>query len=384
MEIYDLMYSKYALYIYIYLFSNKKLDKEKEKRIKDIIYIIYMYTSYHNKEEGIQKFYETVKKINNLTDIDAILNKDIYLNQFYQLFKMYKDIKKETMKNEYELCCRELKEVVLKTNVENILYFIKIKNNVDEIYEKIYNDNISTEELETLKNTLKEQLEYLKNYLSDSDIEAYKTYLKTKNKENINDAVNLGIKLFELKKRDIKFSELKQIEDLKIKTHLANRIDKNNFENIEIDKEEEKQISSYAIKKIFRDIILFFIFYFIIGRLGVESYKNFIETKNGTMLIPISICLIIIAIEVIDISKYIFAIFKVKSNCKIKGIIGFIGDIAWSWTQGGKSKLFYDIYFPKYDTKCSIRTKLSTKKLKRKDSVKLIKIANKKIVIKMS
>ena len=34
MEIYDLMYSKYALYIYTYLFSNKKLDKEKETRIE--------------------------------------------------------------------------------------------------------------------------------------------------------------------------------------------------------------------------------------------------------------------------------------------------------------------------------------------------------------
>ena len=42
MEIYDLMYSKYALYIYTYLFSNKKLDNEKEKRIKDNIYYLYV------------------------------------------------------------------------------------------------------------------------------------------------------------------------------------------------------------------------------------------------------------------------------------------------------------------------------------------------------
>ena len=201
-----------------------------------------------------------------------------------------------------------------------------------------------------------------------------------KNKENINNVGNLAIKLFELKKSDVKFSELKQLEDLKNKTHSANSMKLNNFENIEIDKKEEKQISSYAIKKILKDVILLIIFYFIIGRLGVESYKNFIETKNGTMLIPISICLIIIAIGIIDISKYIFAIFKIKSNYKIKGITGFIGDITWS--QGDRE--FYNIYFPKYDTQYSIRTNLSTKKLERKSAVKLIKIASKKIVIKMS
>ena len=380
MEIYDLMYSKYALYIYTYLFSNKKLDKEKETRIKNIIYITYMYSSYYEKDKSVQKFYEVFKEINSLVDIDSILSKDIYLNQFYQLFKLPKDISQESMKNEYELCWKELKEIVLKTNIEDILYFIKIKNNLDEIYEKIYNDNISTEELEKIKNTLKEQLEYLKKYLPDSDTEKYKTYFKVKNKENINNVGNLAIKLFELKKSDVKFSELKQLEDLKNKTHSANSMKLNNFENIEIDKKEEKQISSYAIKKILKDVILLIIFYFIIGRLGVESYKNFIETKNGTMLIPISICLIIIAIGIIDISKYIFAIFKIKSNYKIKGITGFIGDITWS--QGDRE--FYNIYFPKYDTQYSIRTNLSTKKLERKSAVKLIKIASKKIVIKMS
>lgn len=382
MEIYDLMYSKYALYIYTYLFSNKKLDNEKEARIKDIIYITYMYSSYYEKNKSVQKFYEVFKEVNGLADMDAILSKDIYLNQFYQLFKMQKDISQESIKNEYELCWKELKETVLKTNVEDILYFIKIKNNVDEIYEKIYNDNISEEEIETIKNKLKEQLDYLKKYLPDSDIDAYKTYFEVKNKENINSAGNLVIKLFELKKTDVKFSELKQLEELKNKTHSANSIESNNFENIEIDKEEEKQISLYVIKKIFKDIILLIIFYFIIGRLGAESYKNFIETKNSTMLIPISICLIIIAIGIIDISKYIFAIFKIKNNYKIKGIIGFIGDITWS--QGEKTREFYNIYFPQYNTQYSIRTNLSTKKLKRKNAVKLIKIASKKIVIKMS
>ncbi len=380
MEIYDLMYSKYALYIYTYLFSNKKLDKEKETRIKNIIYITYMYSSYYEKDKSVQKFYEVFKEINSLVDIDSILSKDIYLNQFYQLFKLPKDISQESMKNEYELCWKELKEIVLKTNIEDILYFIKIKNNLDEIYEKIYNDNISTEELEKIKNTLKEQLEYLKKYLPDSDIEKYKTYFKVKNKENINNVGNLAIKLFELKKSDVKFSELKQLEELKNKTNSQNSMKLNNFENIEIDKKEEKQISSYAIKKILKDVILLIIFYFIIGMFGVESYKNFIETKNGTMLIPISICLIIIAIGIIDISKYIFAIFKIKSNYKIKGITGFIGDITWS--QGDRE--FYNIYFPKYDTQYSIRTNLSTKKLERKSAVKLIKIASKKIVIKMS
>ena len=81
MEIYDLMYSKYALYIYTYLFSNKKLDKEKETRIKNIIYITYMYSSYYEKDKSVQKFYEVFKEINSLVDIDSILSKDIYLNQ---------------------------------------------------------------------------------------------------------------------------------------------------------------------------------------------------------------------------------------------------------------------------------------------------------------
>ena len=58
MDIYDLMYSKDALNIYIYLFSNRNLNKEKEMKIKDILYVVYMYTFYYEKTQSVQKLFE--------------------------------------------------------------------------------------------------------------------------------------------------------------------------------------------------------------------------------------------------------------------------------------------------------------------------------------
>lgn len=379
MEIYDLMYSKCALDIYIYFFSDVELNKEKERKIKDIIYIIYMYSSYYSKDKSMQKFFEIFRKINDITDMHYLLSKDVNLSQFYQFFKMPKDILEENMKNEYQLCLRELKELILKTDIEDIMYFMKIKNKVDEIYEKIYNDDTSQEELGILENVLKKQLEYLENYLSINDKEAYEAYFDVKNGKNMNPVVNLGIELFELKKGDVKFSELKQLKDLKIRTRSANSSRINNLDNIEIDKEEKKQIDAYAIKKILRDMVLFIIFYFIIGKLGVAGYNNFTETKNSIMLIPMSIYFTIVVFYFVDMCQYIFVIFNVKNNDRIKGRIGFIGDITW-----GKSNPYYNLYFPQYDERYTIHTGFSTKKLKRKAAVKLIKIATKKMIVPIS
>ena len=200
MNVYDLMYSNDALNIYIYLFSNRKLNEEKETKIKDIIYVLYMYSFYHEKTQSIQKFFKLFQEIHYMEDIDNLLSNDTYLCQFYKLFKIHEDILQKNIKNEYQLCLDELKQLISKTNINDVLEFLKIKKEVDEICEKICNENISQEELEILANNFEKRLEYLEKYISSSDIEAYRTYFEVKNKQNMNTVVNIGIELFEFQK----------------------------------------------------------------------------------------------------------------------------------------------------------------------------------------
>ena len=98
MDIYDLMYSKDALNIYIYLFSNRNLNKEKEMKIKDILYVVYMYTFYYEKTQSVQKLFELFQKIHYIEDVDNLLSEDTYLSKFYQLFKIHEDILQENIK----------------------------------------------------------------------------------------------------------------------------------------------------------------------------------------------------------------------------------------------------------------------------------------------
>lgn len=380
MDVYDLMYSKEALNIYMYLFSNINQNKEKEMKIKEILYVLYMYCFYYEKTQSVQKLFELFQEIHYIEDVDNLLREDTYLSQFYQLFKIHEDILQENIKNEYQLYLDKLKQLISKTNVNDILYFLKIKREVDETYEKMCNESISQEELEIMTSDLTRKLEYLANYLSNSDIEAYKTYFEVKKKQSMSPITDIGVELFEFQKgRKINFSELKQLEELKNKTDSATSLKINELKNIKIEKEEVQQIRKYAINKILKDVIEFIIFYVVIGRLGNACYKNFIETQNSNMLIPIIIWLLIVILYFIDVLKYILVIWKSKKNDQIKGIIGFVGDI--SWRPGQTSRRFYDIYFPTYNEHYTIRTNCATKKLKRKSMVKFIKIATKKIII---
>lgn len=380
MDVYNLMYSKEALNIYMYLFSNINQNKEKEMKIKEILYVLYMYCFYYEKTQSVQKLFELFQEIHYIEDIDNLLSVDTYLSQFYQLFKIHEDILQENMKNEYQLYLDKLKQLILKTNIDDILYFLKIKREVDETYEKICNENISQEELEIMTSDLTKKLEYLANYLSSSDIKAYKTYFEVKKKQSMNPITDIGVELFEFQKgRKINFSELKQLEELKSKTDSATPLKINELKNVKMEKEEIQQIRKYVINKILKDVLEFIVFYFLIGRLGIECYKNFIETKNSNMLIPIIIWIIIVILYFIDVLKYVLVMWKSKNKNKIKGIIGFVGDI--SWRPGQTSRRFYDIYFPTYNAHYTIRTNCATKKLKRKSMVKFIKVATKKIVI---
>ena len=380
MDVYNLMYSKEALNIYMYLFSNINQNKEKEMKIKEILYVLYMYCFYYEKTQSVQKLFELFQEIHYIEDIDNLLSVDTYLSQFYQLFKIHEDILQENMKNEYQLYLDKLKQLILKTNIDDILYFLKIKREVDETYEKICNENISQEELEIMTSDLTKKLEYLANYLSSSDIKAYKTYFEVKKKQSMNPITDIGVELFEFQKgRKINFSELKQLEELKSKTDSATPLKINELKNVKMEKEEIQQIRKYVINKILKDVLEFIVFYFLIGRLGIECYKNFIETKNSNMLIPIIIWIIIVILYFIDVLKYVLVMWKSKKKDKIEGSIGFVGDI--SWRPGQTSRRFYDIYFPRYNAHYTIRTNCATKKLKRKSMVKFIKVATKKIVI---
>lgn len=377
MDIYDLMYSKEALYIYIFLFSNKNLDKTKEHKIKDMIYAIYMYSYFYEKTKTLEKFYQILQEVNDIEDIDNLLAKDENLNKIYKLFPIHEEIIQEITKNEYKLFLTELKQQVLDTNINDILYFIEIKNNIDRIYEKIYEGTISQQELSILNNTVENQLKYLEKYLPCNDIEAYRTYFKIKYNKYTNNTFDIETKLFELKKGKIKFSELKQFEELKNRTQSAKYMKMDKLDNMELNKEEIKQIRIYALTKILRDAVFLIISYFLIGRFGIECYKNFIETDNNYMLMPFIIWIIIVLLLILNILNYTFIAFR-KYN-SIKGAIGFVGNI--SWNQGKTSKKIYNIFFPKYNSKYDIYANYSTKKLQRKSMVKFVKISTKRIVI---
>lgn len=379
MKTYDLMYSKDALNIYIYLFSNKNFDKEKEYIIKNILYVMYMFSFYYEKTKTIEKLYQLFQKIDYIEDVNDLLNEDSNLNQFYRLFSICKDILREDKKNKYQLYLVELKYSILNSNINDILYFMKTKNELDEICERICNKTISQKEWNIFNNELEKKLQYLEKYFPVTDIEAYKTYLKFQNNENSNSLINIGIKLFESNKGEITFSELKQLEDLQNKVKTTKDLKFNHFENLKMEKEECNKIIIYAIKKVLKGIIEVIIFYLLIGRFCVEGYKDFINTNNIYMLMPFGIWIMIIILYIAYFFSYLLVIFKSKRNTNFKGMIGFIANINWSYHHNARK--FYDIYFPKQNVKSCIRTSNAINKLKRKSMVKLLRVANKKIVV---
>lgn len=378
MKIYDLMYSKEALNIYMYLFSHNKLNNEKENITKNILYITYMYCLYYEKTKSIEKLYRLFQEIDYIENVDNLLNTDKNLQQFYQLFSMHEDILQEDKKKEYQLCLFELKQSLLNTKINDLLYFIKIYNRLNENYEKMFDKTCSQEELNIINDEIKKDLQYLENYLSTNDIESYKTYFKYKNNESFNSVVNIGMKLFEFQKGKITFSELNQLKELKTRT--TKYLSFNQLENMQIEKDEWKQIKIYSIKKILIGILEFLIFYLLIGRLGIEAFKNFINTNNIYMLLPFIIWIVIIVLYLIYFLGYIIIILKHRNFCK--GMIGFVADI--NWGHGQNRRRFYDIYFPKLNVHYRIRTTNATSKLKRKRMVKLVKIGTKKIVVHMN
>ena len=129
MDIYDLMYSKDALNIYIYLFSNRNLNKEKEMKIKDILYVVYMYTFYYEKTQSVQKLFELFQKIHYIEDVDNLLSEDTYLSKFYQLIKIHEDILQENIKNEYQLVFTNVRYTVGLVGTSIGLYFAGIMYN---------------------------------------------------------------------------------------------------------------------------------------------------------------------------------------------------------------------------------------------------------------
>ena len=264
-------------------------------------------------------------------------------------------------------------------SLNDISYFIKVKNKLDETCEKMYNKTIYQEELNTLNKELNEKLQYLEQHIPATDIEAYKTYIKSKNNESSNFAIDMGIKLFEIQKGERTFSELKQLEELKDKTKSIKYLKINSLENLKLEKDECKQINIYAIKKIFKGIIEFVILYFLIGNFSAICYKNFINTNNIYMLLPFSIWVFIVILYIIYFSTYLFVILKNKKSSNIKGMIGIIANINWSHETNNRK--FYNIYFPKHNLQYSIPTNCATNKLKIKSLVKFVKIATKKIVI---
>lgn len=376
MKIYDLMYSKEALNIYTYLFSHNKFNGEKENITKNILYITCMYCLYYEKTKPIEKLYQLFQKIDYIDDVDNLLNTDKNLHQLYHLFSMHEDILQE--KKEYQLCLLELKQALLNTKINDLLYFIKIYNRINENYEKMFDKSCSQEELSIINGEVQKDLQYLGNYLSTNEIESYKTYLKYKNNESFNFVVNTGMRLFEFQKGKITFSELNQLKELKTKgiKHLSF----DQLENMQMEKAEWKQIKIYSMKKIFIGILEFLIYYLLIGRLGIEGFKNFINTDNIYMLLPFSIWIVIIALYFVYFFEYIFILLKRKNFCK--GMIGFVADVKWG--HGQERRRFYDIYFPKLNAHYLIRTKNATSKLKRKTMVKLVRIGTKKIVVRMN
>ena len=323
MESYDYLYSKEALNIFFFLFSNEQLNKNQKDKLKDLLCIVCMYNMKQIKKNMLVSIKTFIEPIKDVQDLDNMLSQEIPINKMYYLFPVNRALKQTEIKENYQECFLKLKSSILEADFNELQHFLEIKSYVDDIYQKIYTDKISREECKQLEEELTEDLNYLEKYIDENEIEAYRAYLKIKTEEIMPDILDDLKNVLKLKNDETTFSELLQLKDLEDKANSANKIYDGYFEKVDLGKNERKKINWFVIKEIIKQLPVLIGLYIINSMIISRGLLS--DTVSLLVKSILFILLIFLSLFLISTVKYIL-IFILK-NRFVKGKIGFVANI---------------------------------------------------------
>ncbi|MBO5179489.1 MAG: hypothetical protein J6B87_03990 [Clostridia bacterium] len=323
MESYDYLYSKEALNIFFFLFSNEQLNKNQKDKLKDLLCIVCMYNMKQIKKNMLVSIKTFIEPIKDVQDLDNMLSQEIPINKMYYLFPVNRALKQTEIKENYQECFLKLKSSILEADFNELQHFLEIKSYVDDIYQKIYTDKISREECKQLEEELTEDLNYLEKYIDENEIEAYRAYLKIKTEEIMPDILDDVKNVLKLKNDETTFSELLQLKDLEDKANSANKIYDGYFEKVDLGKNERKKINWFVIKEIIKQLPVLIGLYIINSMIISRGLLS--DTVSLLVKSILFILLIFLSLFLISTVKYIL-IFILK-NRFVKGKIGFVANI---------------------------------------------------------
>lgn len=340
---YNMVYSKKALNIYTFAFVHEHVETNKEQKIKDLLCATYLHVSKTNNENKIISLKNFILEIENIESLDETLINDESINTMYKLLPIHEQLKISDIKQEYIEALNTMKEEFAEIDVAELKKFLTIIDELDELYEKISDNEIAVEELQRIDAEVEEKLDYLAIYLPKQKIDLYKTYFNAKNGDLDSSLARYAASLLDSYKGEMTFSELLQVDFITDKVACASKISK--FDDIELNEEEQKNIKKYAGVKLVEMLL-------IVTVLGIFLFSfcnSFIQTNQNTYLIPISILVVVTLLSAVNLIKYIILLFR--NNKILKGGIGFVGSMELDGAKGGCK---YKLYLPKYDEKCSV------------------------------
>lgn len=323
MEIYDYLYSKEALNIFFFLFSKEQLDNKQKDKLKDLLCIICMYNMKQIKKNMLIAIKTFLEPIKNIQELDNILSQEIPINKMYYLFPVHRALKQIEIKEKYQECFLKLKNSIMEADFDELQHFLKIKNYVDDVYQKFYTDKITLEECKQLGDELDEKLIYLGKYIDENDIEAYRAYFKIKTEEIVPDILEDVKNVLKIKNEETTFSELLQLKDLEDKANSANKIDNGYFEGVDLGKNERKMINHFIFKEIVKQLPVLIILCIINSMIISQGILS--DAASSLTKIILCILLVFLSLFLISTAKYIL-IFILK-NRFVKGKVGFVVNI---------------------------------------------------------
>ena len=323
MEIYDFLYSKEALNIYFFLFSNEQLTNNEKEKIKDLICIAYMYNSQQfnqNKIEMMKRFFESV---NDIRELDNVLVQDVLAEKMYYLFPLHRGLLQGKIKEKYEEALIKIKSKFIKIDFDELQKFLETKNYIDNLYQRMYDNEIRREDAKVLEVDIAEKLSYLEKYIEGKDIEAYRMYFRVKTEQCAPEFMGDAKEILKIKDSQNNFSELIQLRDLEEKSKKANKITDGYFEEIDLTIGEKKEINYFVIKEIIKQLPV------LIGLYLIDStiISSGIFSGDAHVVIKIVLLLLIVFSSAFLVSTVKYILIFIFKDRFVKGKLGFVADI---------------------------------------------------------
>lgn len=349
-KVYDRIFPKKALDIYLYLFKPKQFLPLKEKRLKNLLYISIMYLVEAEQKNNISDFQKFWEDIASFDELEHLVTFNPQTSRFFYFYSTTLEIKEESARNEYHQYFNDLRQLILQINTLELETYLNLKQELDDLCDKIYYLEIKKSELETKKQRLEEIFSVLKKYLSEEMVNYYVDYIKTFDSPIKNAFSSIAVENIMRKGGKFSFSELAQVTDLIDLTKLSPELEKDFCDEIELTPVEQKNLLKANLKRLILNIMVELLILIIIIKFAIDTG---IVSSNDTFISIIFF--IILGTIMFLVNKPLVKNWQKRQKDKSK-VIGFFAFIGIAQSKAKKENVYYKAYSTKYNRHIECRS----------------------------